>query len=266
MTFLKNNIALKDLIFSFRNYYAWTFLAYFDLKLKYRRAFLGPWWVVLGIAISSSMMCFLWSTIFNLDWRNYLTYLFSGFVIWMWISQLVIDAPEMFYSETAKFIKAYPSPPIFYVFRKCYLNLLLFLHHVPLIIIVVIAINREINLYAILTLPIGLFIVFINAIFFTAIIGMLSARYRDIEPTVKALMPPMLLLTPVLWKAEMLGDYAIYVYLNPFIYFVGVIRNDLIGLDFDPYIWIGAILITVVQFTTYIILYTKKRDRIVFWV
>ena len=64
----------------------------------------------------------------------------------------------------------------------------------------------------------------------------------------------------------MLGDYAIYVYLNPFIYFVGVIRNDLIGLDFDPYIWIGAILITVVQFITYIILYTKKRDRIVFWV
>ena len=52
-------------------------------------------------------------------------------------------------------------------------------------------------------------------------------------------MAPMLLLTPVLWKPEMLGEYASLVYYNPFTYFIGIIRNDLIGLEFDIKIWIG---------------------------
>ena len=77
---------------------------------------------------------------------------------------------------------------------------------------------------------------------------MVSARYRDLDPLIKSLMPPMLLLTPVLWKPEMLGEYSFFIYANPFTYFVGIVRNDLIGLDFDKYLWLGAIIITLVQF------------------
>tara|TARA_B100000035_G_scaffold43773_2_gene32731 strand:- start:1202 stop:2002 length:801 start_codon:yes stop_codon:yes gene_type:complete len=266
MKFFKNNSAIKDFVFSIYNYQAWFFLSYFDLKLKYRRTFLGPWWVVLGIAISATAMCFLWSTIFNLDWRSYLTYLFSGFIIWMWISQMVIDAPEVFSGAASKYLKAYHNPPIFYVFRKCFLNFLLFLHHIPLIILLTIIVNERINLSVIYTLPFGLFLVFVNSILFTTNIGILSARYKDIDPLIKSLMPPMLLLTPVLWKPEMLGNYVNYIYFNPFTYFVGILRNDLTGIPFDIYIWIGAICITIVQMIIYLILYTSKSKRIVFWV
>ncbi len=266
MNSIKNNIAISDFIFSLKNIYSWTYLAYFDLKLKYRRAFLGPWWIVLGMAISAGLMCLLWSTIFNLDWKSYLTYLFSGFIIWMWISGQVIEAPQIFYTDASRFMKSYANPPIFYVFRKCYINLLLFLHHIPLIIIVTVLVNGRIDYTAFLSLPLGLFIVFINFIFFTSILGMLGARYRDIEPTVKSLMPPMLLLTPILWKPEMLGEYASLIYWNPFVYFVGIVRDDLIGLPFDIYIWIGALVITFVQMLIFLILYSKKRDRVVFWI
>ena len=266
MDFFRKNCAINDIIFSLKNYYAWSYLSYFDLKLKYRRTFLGPWWVVLGIAISATAMCLLWSTIFNLDWKNYLTYLFSGFIIWMWISQQVIDAPDVFSGVSSKYIKAYPNPPIFYVFRKCFLSFLLFLHHLPLIVVVVLLVNNRIESSVFYSLPIGLLIIFINAILFTANIGMLSARYRDIDPLIKSLMPPMLLLTPVLWKPEMLGDYAHYIYFNPFTYFVGIIRNDLIGLDFDMTIWTGALIITLIQIFIFLFLYSRKSKRIVFWV
>ena len=119
MSFFNKNLAIRDFFMTLNNFSSWSYLSYFDLKLKYRRTFLGPWWVVIGIAISASAMCFLWSTIFNLEWKDYLTYLFSGFIIWMWISQIVIDAPEVFTGAASRYIKAYPNPPIFYVFRKC---------------------------------------------------------------------------------------------------------------------------------------------------
>lgn len=266
MIFSQNNVAISDFITTLKKNYIWVYLSYFDLKLKYRRTFLGPWWVVLGIAMSASALCFLWSTIFKLEWQSYLTYLFSGFIIWTWISELVTDAPIVFYGETSKYIKAYPNPPLFYVFRKCFLSFLLFLHHLPLIIILSLFINKGLSSYVIFTLPAGLMLLFINSIFFVSIIGMLAARYRDIEPLVKALMAPMLLLTPVLWKPEMLGDNATLVYLNPFTYFIGIIRNDLIGLEFDIKIWIGAIAISIIQLIIFLILYSKKSKRIVFWV
>ena len=43
MNFIRNNIALKDLAFSFQNYYSWMFMAYFDLKLKYRKTSSGEY-------------------------------------------------------------------------------------------------------------------------------------------------------------------------------------------------------------------------------
>ena len=266
MNYFKNNIAIQDFFFSIINFRSWAYLATFDLKIKYRRAFLGPWWVVLGIAISAGLLCLLWSTIFNLDWKTYLSYIFSGFIIWTWITSIVVDAPQVFYAKAAGLIKAHPTPPVFHVFRLCYLNLLLFLHHLPLIIIVIVLTNTEIHTRTLFTLPIGLFLVFINSILFSSIIGILSARYRDTEPTVKALMAPMLLLTPVLWKPEMLGAYEYFIYLNPFTYFLAMIRNDLIGLDFDEKIWIGAVAITFIQALVAFYMYCKKRNRIVFWI
>ncbi len=266
MSFFYKNPAIKDMLFTINNFSSWSYLSYFDLRLKYRRTFLGPWWVVIGIAISASAMCILWSTIFNLYWKDYLAYLFSGFIIWMWISQITLDAPEIFTGNVSRYIKAYPNPPIFYVFRKCYLSLLLFLHHLPLILIVTFFVNGTILASNFYLLPAGLFLVFINAILFTVNIGMLSARYRDVDPLIKSLMPPMLLLTPVLWKPEMLGEYIYYIYYNPFTYFVGVVRNELIGLEFDPNIWIGAILITIFQAFIFILLYSKKSKRIIFWI
>lgn len=260
-----DNIAIKDLFDTFRKFRSWIYLAYFDLKLKYRKTYLGPWWVVLGMAISAGLLCLLWSVIFKLDWQNYLIYIFSGFIIWTWLMTIIIEGPEIF-AGNSDLLRTFAIPPIFHVLRRSFLNLLLFIHHLPLIFILVLIMEVNLNLRVIITLPFGILLVFINAFFYSTIIGILAARFRDIEPTIKAIMAPMLLLTPVLWKPEMLGSYHDLIYLNPFTFFIGIIRNDLIGIEFDIVLWIGALLITILQFVIYILLYTFKKNRIIFWV
>tara|TARA_Y200000002_G_scaffold71953_1_gene56317 strand:+ start:3769 stop:4566 length:798 start_codon:yes stop_codon:yes gene_type:complete len=265
MNFFEKNCAILDLKYSFKSFPSWSYLAYFDLKLKYRKTYLGPWWVVVGMAISAGILCLLWSTIFNLDWRNFLLYLFSGFIIWTWLISIINDGPEIFYAN-ASLVKAYPVPPIFHALRKSYLNFLLFIHHLPLIFLLVFIMQPEINIRVFITLPIAIFLIFTNSVLYSATIGIISSRYRDVEPTIKALMAPMLLLTPVLWKPEMLGEYIYYIYFNPFTYFIGIVRNDLIGSDFNAYIWYGAFIITFLQLLIFIVIYSAKRNRIVFWV
>ena len=56
------------------------------------------------------------------------------------------------------------------------------------------------------------------------------------------------------------------IYLNPFTYMVGIIRNDVVGQEFDAYIWYGAFAITIAQLIFFIIIYSLKKNRIVFWV
>ena len=264
MNFLKKNLAFNDLTKEFCNYKSWFFLAKFDLELKYRRAFLGPWWVVIGMGLSAGLLCLLWSTIFNLDWREYLTYLFSGFIIWMFISSVIIEAPGIFPTNKHLIIST-NATPIFYVLRKCSLMLLLFLHHLPLIFIVILFVRPEIDLRTIVTFPFAIFLVFINAVFITLSFGFLGARYRDVEPTVQSLMAPMFLLTPVLWKPEMLGENVIWVYLNPFTYFVGILRNDITGMEFDIYVWIGSLTITFINIIIFLFIYSSKKNRLIFW-
>ncbi len=259
------NIAISDSINTFVKFRSWIYLAYFDLKLKYRKTYLGPLWIVFGMAISAGLLCFIWSIIFKLDWQNYLLYIFSGFIIWTWFMTIVVEGPEIF-TNNSELLKTFAIPPIFHVLRRSFLNLLLFLHHLPLILILIIILGAEVNQRVVLTLPLGIFLVFINAFMYSTIIGIVSARFRDIEPTIKALMAPMLLLTPVLWKPAMLGDYQNLIYLNPFTYFIGIVRNDLIGIEFDILIWIGVFVITVFQFCIFIIIYSVKKNRIVFWV
>ena len=264
MNILKKNIAFDDLAKEIRNYESWFFLAKFDLKLKYRRAFLGPWWVVIGMGLSAGILCLLWSTIFNLNWREYLTYLFSGFIIWMYISAAVTEAPGIFPTHK-HLITSTNATPIFYALRKCTLNLLLFLHHIPLILIVIFFVNPDIEIRTLITFPLGLLLVFINVVLFTISFGLLGSRYRDIEPTVQSLMAPMFLLTPVLWKPEMLGENMTYIYMNPFTYFVGILRNDITGIEFDIYMWVGAFTITLINIIVFILLYSSKKNKLIFW-
>ena len=53
-----HNIAIKDLLDTLlENFASWVYLAYFDLKLKYRKNISGPLWVVFGMAISAGLLC-----------------------------------------------------------------------------------------------------------------------------------------------------------------------------------------------------------------
>ena len=116
---------LSDSINTFVKFRSWIYLAYFDLKLKYRKTYLGPLWIVFGMAISAGLLCFIWSIIFKLDWQNYLLYIFSGFIIWTWFTAIVVEGPEIF-TNNSELLKTFAIPPIFHVLRRVFFKFVTF--------------------------------------------------------------------------------------------------------------------------------------------
>ena len=101
-----------------------------------------------------------------------------------------------------------------------------------------------------------------------AALGTLAARYRDIEQVVVMFNQFFFYMSPILWKAEMLGDgHGKWLALaNPLYYALTIIRNPLMGLPVDMEIWIGAGIIMIAANLVGYTIYARFRQRIPFWI
>jgi len=75
-------------------------------------------------------------------------------------------------------------------------------------------------------------------------------------------------MTPILWKAEMLGDgYGRWVaYGNPLYYALSIIRMPLMGDPVPIEIWIGAVCCMMLSMLLGFSIYARFRQRIPFWI
>lgn len=212
-----------------QNWPAWFFLSLNDIRTKYRRAKLGPWWVVLGMAIALAAMAMVWSVIFHLDWRHYLTYIITGIIIWNWISAYITQAPDIFANDFGNLLRSLPTSPLVHTLRFVMRGFWLFLHYLPIWLVAALVSGVWPTFFSLLLFPLGVVAVLLNACSITIIVGMAGARFRDLSPAITAVMTPMMMLTPVMWHTSMLGSYSFVALLNPFTHFLAVVRGPLIG-------------------------------------
>lgn len=253
----------------FQGLKAWNvclFLSLNDIRTKYRRTFLGPWWVVLGVGISLGLMSVLWSTIFGLDWRVYLNYMMAGIITWYWIQAYITQSCDLFTMEFASLMRSLPTPPIIYVYRFVLRGAWLYLHYLPIWVISALVTGNGPTWWALVLFPLAFVIILINAVAITIVLGMGNARFRDLSPAIQALMTPMLLLTPIIWHPSMLGEYQFIAMINPFTHFVAIIREPLIGSVPTMLTWIYVSVVTVLNVLTATVLYGKYRKYIIFWI
>ena len=105
---MKKNYKIKktfsDLLEAVNLYRIWMLLSYNDIRVRYIRSSLGPFWITLSTIIMILMMGPLYGTIFGVSPSDYMLYLAVSFVIWTFISTTINEASLVFVSAEA-FIK-----------------------------------------------------------------------------------------------------------------------------------------------------------------
>src|SRR5579883_2337961 len=84
-------LALRDMKDGLRKWRVWMMLAYQDIKLRYRRSVLGPFWITLSMAITVYSMGFLYSHLFHTNLEQYYPFLVAGMLSWALISNVIYD-------------------------------------------------------------------------------------------------------------------------------------------------------------------------------
>jgi ABC-type polysaccharide/polyol phosphate export permease len=263
MNNLKNSLFLQ-IQYIYKFYFTWFNPAIHDLKIKYRKTILGPWWNVITNIIFLTILSLLWSKILNLPIRDYIGHVYIGLIIWIYLNEVINSSLSLLTDKYSNYYKNSFIPLLTLNLRNIFLNFIIFLHNLPLIIIFMILNSAEIRDYFLLF--IGLVFLFINSFWLSIIVTFFGTRYLDVKALLIGLMTLGTLITPIMWKKEMLGKYSELIYLNPFAHFIDIIRDPVINNSLNIYLILTNFIFSVIGFLIVFILLKFKGHRIVFWI
>jgi ABC-type polysaccharide/polyol phosphate export permease len=75
----------------------------------------------------------------------------------------------------------------------------------------------------------GLLLVTLNLYWLLHGLGLVGARFRDIEMLITSIVPLLFFISPVIYRAESLPSSLNVVWLNPFGYMIEAVRTPLLG-------------------------------------
>lgn len=257
-------LAFADVVEGVRRHEIWSTLAWQDIRKRYQRSILGPFWITLTMLVMIGGMGPIYAILFRVDVHEFLPYLALGIITWGLISPMILEGCMVF-QQSQQMIQSVRLPMTTYIAKLIYTNVIIFLHNLVAFIPVMIFFAIRPEWTWLLAIP-GLLLIIIASIPVVFILGPLCTRFRDLSPIVGSLMQVLFFLTPIFWQAKMLGPRQYLVNYNPFFLFVNLIRTPFSGGVPNLKTYIGVGLVTVVLYAIAIPVFTRCRSRIAFWV
>lgn len=242
----------------------WRALAWADIRSKYRRTMLGPWWLTVTNGCMAVMMALISGRFLGADMSTYLPHFMVSFTIWSFISSCLVEGSQtLIYA--GGMIKATNMPIAVHVMRMVQRNFIIFIHNFAVVPLVWLFYSWKVGFSFLLVLP-GLALVFIFCAAIASFVAIACVRYRDIPPLVQAVTQLLFFVSPIIWMPDQVrgGQWALL--LNPMNYLIAVVRDPVLGRPVEPYLWAGAIMVVAVTVALAAIVYARYRSRVVFWV
>lgn len=242
----------------------WLFLGWEEIARQYRRSFLGPIWLTLNTGIFIFSFGYIWANLFGQQLSDYLPYITAGQLIFTFLNSCVVESCTVFISNEA-FIKQIPTPKLGFVVKLIVKNLITLAHNLIVLIIVYAWFDKNPGWTVLHSLP-GLLISVINIFLLSNTLGVICTRFRDVPMIIINAMQVLFFITPVMWKPSQLSAEAqAVVEYNPMAVFLQLVRDPILGMQCDPYLWKFAAVFTVVNAVLFIVVFGRFRSRIVFW-
>lgn len=257
-------LAWRDLAEGLGKIWMWPALALQDVRLRYRGSVLGPFWLTISTLLMVGGMGIVYAQLFQMELRSYLPFLAVGLIVWQFLSGMISEGCETFLRE-ALVIQQVRIPFSIHAYRSVFRNLIVLAHNLIIIPIGIIAFALPVDWHLLGILP-ALLVLSINGLWISVLLGLISARFRDVPPIVGSLLQVLFFLTPVIWPLSALKEWRIIATANPFFAAVDVLRAPLIGVATAESSWPVLLATTVVGCALTFAMFARFRARIAYWV
>lgn len=257
-------VAIRDLTDGITGWRMWGRLGWQEIKRRYRRTIVGPFWTTLSLGIFIVTLGALWANLWHQDAKAYLPFLCAGMLSWNLVSTVMTEGCSVF-TGAEGLIKQLRFPYTYLTCSVVWRNVIVFLHNLVIFVFVAIYAHIPVNFNTLLVIP-GMLLVCINGIWIATILGLLCSRYRDIVQVITSLLQISMFVTPIFWAPEQLGErFKHFVNFNVLFHLVDIIRSPLLGRTPSSVSWLAVVLTTIVGWAIMLTLLSRFRRRIAYW-
>jgi ABC-type polysaccharide/polyol phosphate export permease len=259
----KINLAFADFGASLKNYPLWYSMGWLEIKQRYRRSILGPFWLTINLGMMIFGIGIVYSSLFGADMADFLPFFAAGMIIWTLISTLLVEGSSCFIGSTG-LIRQIKMPLNVHVFRLIWRNLIILLHNMVIYFITIIFYKKSIPLLPHYFL-LGLCFIILFGVGISLFLGALSARFRDIPLMIGSIVQVLLFVTPIMWKPDDLKRHTFVMDFNPLYYLIEVPRLAMLGVAPSMNLILITALISLACFIIGFITFIFCRRHIAYW-
>ncbi len=256
--------AIEDFGAGIARPWLWYNLAWLDIRQKFTRSLVGPLWLTVNILLFTGAMNFVFGSSLGGGDPAYLAYVGLGFVLWGFINQVMNESCLVFVAAS-EVIRNAALPLSIQVLRLVCRNAMVLLHNL-IVTMALLALLGNAAVPSWTVLP-ALVLLLLAALACAVLIGLITARFRDMAQFVANGMQLMFFLTPIFWKPGLHVPASLEILrFNPLASFIEIMRVPLMGGRPETATVLIAAATTAVLLAAAAAAFVLMRRRLVFWV
>jgi ABC-type polysaccharide/polyol phosphate export permease len=260
----RSRLAFTDIFDGIRMWPVWSALGWQDIRQRYQRSVLGPFWITLTMMVTIAGMGPLYAALLRFDVRDFIPFLALGLIAWGLISSMILDGCIAFTSAD-NMIRSVRLPMTMHALRMIFRNVIIFFHNILAFAPFAIYLGIRPQWLWLMALP-GVVLIVLAAFPVSLILGIFCARFRDMQQIVTSVVQLAFFLTPIIWKPQLLGTRIAFANYNPLYLFLEVVRGPVYGQMPATKVYIGTGVVIVVLYAVAIPVFIRFRRRIAFWI
>lgn len=257
-------MAIDDLVEGLKAHRVWMMLAKMDIRQRYRRSVIGPFWITITMVIFILAIGPLYSHLLGIGAKEFFPYLAMGIITWGLISGVILDGAGAFVGAE-NLVRSVKLPYTVHILRVLQRNLIIFLHNLLAFVPFMLYLGITPQWRWLAAIP-GVALILLAAIPTAFLLGTLSARYRDMQQMIASIVQLLFFMTPIFWKAELLKDRAYLADYNPFQVLLEVVRRPIVeGIpSVETYAKVGVLIVFLYLLAAPF--FARYRRRLAFWI
>lgn len=234
-----------------------------DLKIKYRRSFLGYLWSLLNPLMMMAIMTVIFSQVFRFNVENYPLYLICGQTMWTFFAESTNFAMHSVLGNGALIRKVYIPKYIFPISRVLS-SFVTMSFSLVAILVVLLFTGVKLTWWALLTpVPLALLLIFCMGVGMA--LSAMAVYFRDILHLYSVLIMAWMYATPIFYPMEALPEkIALLLKFNPLYHYITCFRAVVLyGQAPSGTVWLGCALSSVVAFGLGLLIFRKLQKNFI---
>ena len=258
-------VALIDLMGAVTKIHLPLMLGWQDIKQRYRRSKLGPFWLTISMGVMITMIGYIFGQAMGLPRQEYLPFVATGMIFWAFISSGINEGSSSFINASGM-IRQLSLPLSIYPLRTLWRNVVVLGHNLILLPIALAVAGRAINFNLLWIIP-GFILLVLNIFWISVFLGVICTRYRDLPPIIGSLIQVFFYVTPIIWMPGALSARSanLLVDPNPVYHLVQLVRAPILGSGPTMLNWTVSIVMAILGSCIALWFFGKYKKRIAYW-